>query len=139
MLSQDYENYKTQLEKWEAFLGLPKYEPERSEIESILQLKNEDLQAISSIQIAEYAFMLSQYAFFLQQKTNECKSFLDWARGNEKRLTNIEDKSKMASWVKEVKMRESRVAYLTRRVEMMVQCLSNLGRVRYQEKNNESN
>lgn len=129
-LNNDHQQYQERLAKWENFLGLPKFEPERSEIETILIMTREELRQCSSLELAEYGFMLAQYAMFLQQKANECQAFLKWADHEMGRLL-AEDKTKLVVWTRNVTTRNIRISYLARRIEIIVQALANLGRARY--------
>ncbi|KKM13342.1 hypothetical protein LCGC14_1717200 [marine sediment metagenome] len=134
-LQQDFEAYKEKLDQWINFLGLPKVEPERSKVEEILELPFAILQTLSYIELAEFAVMLSQYALFLQKKSNEAQAFLDWAKASTNRFMS-EDKAKLIVWVRNINTRLTMVAYLARRVETMVNSLSNLSRMKYNTERN---
>lgn len=127
-LKHSYQKYKDSMAEWIKFLGLPKTEPERSEVENILILSQEELRILPQRRIFEYAFMLSQYALFLQQKTNECQSFLGWSQNNIGQFVG-EDRSKLQMWTKNIKLRLTQILYLSKKIETMIQCLSNLGRI----------
>ncbi len=125
-LSNRFNNYNKNLKQWINFLGLPEFEPKRSEIESVLVLEKDEIQKLSSIQIFEYAFMLSQYSLFLQQKSNECQAFLNWAC-EEENLSEA-DRTTLRTWVKNIRVRLDRIFYLSKKIDTMIQCLSNIGR-----------
>lgn len=135
VLDNDYQQYQKEISGWEQFLGLPKFEPERSEIEEILIMTKENLRQRSSVELAEYSFMLAQYALFLQQKANECQAFLKWASNSIKRLL-AEDRVKLTQQTRSVEIRNIRISYLARRIETMMQALNNLTRARYNEERN---
>ena len=134
-LQQDFKAYQEKLNQWISFLGLPKVEPERSKVEEILELPFAILQTLSYIELAEFAVMLSQYALFLQKKSNESQAFLDWAKASTNRFMS-EDKAKLIVWVRNINTRLTMVAYLARRVETMVNSLSNLSRMKYNTERN---
>ncbi len=129
-LESKYEKYKDKLDQWIKFLGLPQAEPERSKIEEILELNNEDLKNSPPIELAEFAVMLSQYSFFLQKKYNECQSFLNWSKTCVSNLI-AEDKPRLFQQTKEIEMRITMISFLTRRMDMMIQSLNNLSRMKY--------
>ena len=110
------------------------YQKERSKVEEILEIPFAILQTLSYIELAEYAVILSQYALFLQKKSNESQAFLDWAKASTNRFMS-EDKAKLIVWVRNINTRFTMVSYLARRVETMVQSLSGLSRMRYNEIN----
>ena len=127
--------YKDQLNRWIKALGLPQYQPSNTEIEIILGFTRESLQERSSVQLSEDAFVLAQYAMFLQQKTNECKAFIKWSDQVINRLSG-DDRSKLNKWVRQAELRTERIAYLTRRIELVGQSIGNLVRTRYNEGSN---
>ena len=134
-LQQDFKAYQEKLDQWVNFLGLPAAEPERSKVEEVLELPFAILQTLSYIELAEFAVMLSQYALFLQKKSNESQAFLDWAKASTNRFMS-EDKAKLIVWVRNINTRLTMVAYLARRVETVVNSLSNLSRMKYNTERN---
>ena len=134
-LQQDFEAYRGKLEQWINFLGLPEAEPERSKVEEILELPFATLKILSYVELAEFSVVLSQYALFLQKKSNESQAFLDWAKVSTNRFMN-EDKAKLIVWVRNINTRLTMVAYLARRIETMVNSLSNLSRMKYNTERN---
>lgn len=132
-LDQEFAAYKEQMEGWIGVLGLPMYQPPESEIEPILRLTREQLREKSSIALSECGVMLSQYAFFLQQKANECQTFLSWGKQVGNRISN-EDKPRLVQWTRKVELRSSRIAYLTRRIEAISLAIANLAKTRYFER-----
>lgn len=135
----EHKKYNESLKRWENFLGLPTTEPERTEIDFILNIKRSEITSVPTQQLSEYTFMLMQYAFFLQQKSNECKAFLDWTQYVMGRLRG-DSVAKATNVKRQVEMRFTRIGYLARRIEMMAQAINNICRTRYNEgKNHESN
>ncbi|KKN98957.1 hypothetical protein LCGC14_0142020 [marine sediment metagenome] len=124
--------YRNELDRWIESLGLPYYQPSNTEVEDILGFTRESLRERSSTELSEDAVILSQYALFLQQKTNECKTFLRWSGQVVNRLFG-DDKPKLNEWVRLAELRVERIAYLTRRIEMIGQSISGLVRARYNE------
>ncbi len=129
-LSEQQKAYREKIEKWERFLGIPRTEPERTEIDFILNVRKEEIKNIDSVQLSEYSLMLYQYAFFLQQKSNECETFLKFS-ASISRVIEGDDIAKLASMTREIDMRLSRIMYLARRIEMVAQGLTNINRARY--------
>lgn len=132
-LEDHRKQYEDQICKWESFLGIPKTEPQRTEIDFILNLRKDEIKNIDSIQLSEYSLMLCQYAFFLQKKSNECETFLKWANNIINKI-NGDSVYKLTNMIKEIEIRLSRVAYLARRIEMVAQALTNISRARYNER-----
>jgi len=127
--------YKDQLNEWIKTLGLPQYQPENSEIETILSFTREMLREQSSVDLSEDAVLLAQYALFLQQKHNECQTFLKWSNQVANRLLG-DDRPLLSQWVRRAELRVERIAYLARRIELIGQSISNLVRARYNEGSN---
>lgn len=134
-LTEEFAAYKDQLEKWINALGLPQIQQSNDEIETIIGFSRESLRERSSIQLSEDSIMLAQYGLFLQQKSNECCTFLKWSGQVKNRLFG-DDRPKINGWVRQVELRKERIAYLTRRIEIIGQSLINLVRTRYNEGNN---
>jgi len=134
-LKEEAEIYSKELDQWVKSLGLPKYQPKNSEIETILGFTRELLREQSSVDLSEDTVILAQYALFLQQKANECKTFLKWSDQVTNRLLG-EDRPKLVSWVRKAELRLERIAYLARRIELVGQSISGLVRARYNEGNN---
>lgn len=129
-LTDETKIYKDQLDQWCRVLGLPQYQPSNTEIETILGFTRESLRERSSIQLSEDAVILAQYALFLQQKANECTTFIKWSNQVINRLLG-EDRPRLTKWVRLAELRKERIAYLTRRIELIGQNISNLVRTRY--------
>ena len=134
-LKEEAEIYSQELDQWCRALGLPKYQPENSEIETILGFTRELLREQSSIDLSEDTVILAQYALFLQQKANECKTFLKWSDQVTNRILG-EDRPKLVSWVRKAELRLERISYLARRIEIVGQSISGLVRARYNEGSN---
>ncbi len=127
--------YKKELDQWIVALGLPQYQPSNTEVETILGFTRELLRERSSTQLSEDTVVLSQYALFLQQKTNEAKTFLKWSSQVVNRLFG-DDRPKLNQWVRLAELRIERIAYLARRIELIGQSISGLVRARYNEGRN---
>ncbi len=124
--------YREQLDQWIKSLGLPQYQPPNNEVEIILGFTRESLRERSSTQLSEDAMILAQYALFLQQKTNECQTFIGWSGQVMGRLFG-DDRPRINQWVRQAELRKDRIAYLARRIELVGQSLGNLVRTRYNE------
>jgi len=133
MLKEEYKLYEDDLKKWENTICLSDIEPERSEIEKIIEMTTNDIMSNDNTTLSRWAFMLARYGFFLQNKENKCKSFLQWARNSERRFID-NDKVKLCNWVKTIDLRLTRILFLTRRIDLMIQTLINICKIRQQEK-----
>lgn len=127
--------YRTQLDQWIQSLGLPQYKPENDEVETILEFTRETLRERSSVQLSEDAVILAQYALFMQQKANECQTFLKWSNQVVSRLLG-DDRPKLNQWVRQAEVRLERIQYLARRIELIGQSIGGLVRARYNEGSN---
>lgn len=134
-LKEETEIYRRELDQWINSLGLSKYQPSNTEIEEILSYTRELLREQSSVDLSEDAFLLAQYALFLQQKANECKTFLKWSDQVANRLLG-EDRSKLVLWTRQAGLRLERIAYLARRIELVGLSMSGIVRARYNEGSN---
>ncbi len=132
-LKEEAAIHKDKLDKWISALGLPQHQPDNTEVEIILGFTRESLRERSSIELSEDAVILAQYALFLQQKNNECITFVRWSNQVVKRLLG-EDRPKLNQWVKLAELRIDRIAYLTRRIELIGQSIGGLVRARYNER-----
>jgi hypothetical protein len=127
--------YKDQLDQWVKSLGLPQFQPSNTELETILEYTRESLREKSSVDLSESAIILAQYGLFLQQKSNECCTFLKWSDQVINRLLG-DDRHKLTQWVRQAELRKERISYLARRIELIGQSISGLVRARYNEGNN---
>ena len=134
-LSDETTTFKVQLDQWIKALGLPQHQPENTEVETILSFTRDTLRERSSVQLSEDAVILAQYALFLQQKANECQTFIKWAGQVMNRLMG-DDRPKLNQWVRQAELRLERIQYLARRVELVGQSISGLVRARYNEGSN---
>ncbi len=134
-LTDETAAYKKTLDDWITALGLPQYQPENTEIETILGFTRNELRERSSVELSEDAVMLAQYALFLQQKSNECQTFIRWSGQTMGRLFG-DDRPKLNRWARLAELRIDRIAYLARRIELVGQSISNLVRARYNEGSN---
>lgn len=127
--------YKDQLDQWCKTLGLPQHQSPNDEVEKILGFTRELLREQSSVDLSEDAIMLAQYSLFLQQKANECQTFLKWSGQVTNRIFG-DDRPQLNSWVRKAELRLERIAYLARRIELVGQSISGLVRARYNEGSN---
>jgi len=134
-LSDETTAFKVQLDQWIKALGLPQHQPENTEVETILGFTRDTLRERSSVQLSEDAVILAQYALFLQQKANECQTFIKWAGQVMNRLMG-DDRPKLNQWVRQAELRLERIQYLARRIELVGQSISGLVRARYNEGSN---
>jgi hypothetical protein len=131
-LTNEIALYSDELDKWCKALGLPQHQPSNDEVEKILGFTRELLREQSSVDLSEDTVILAQYALFLQQKTNECQTFLRWSKQVVNRLLG-DDRPKLNKLVKEVELRLDRIVYLARRIEVIGQSINGLVRARYNE------
>lgn len=134
-LKEESSIYRQELDQWIDSLGLPQYQPKNSEIEEILGYTRELLREQSSVDLSEDSVLLAQYALFLQQKANECSTFLKWSDQVTNRLLG-EDRPTLVLWTRKAGLRLERIAYLARRIEIIGQSISMLVRARYNEGSN---
>lgn len=129
---EQYAEYKKQIDKWENFIGLCQSEPQRTELDFILNIRMAEIKRVPTVQLNEFSFMLFQYALFLQRKSNECQSFVNWGNYVHNKIKG-DDITRLTSIMRKVETRLTNVSYLARRIEMMAQSLSNISRARYNE------
>lgn len=134
-LSEETSEYKDQLNLWIKTLGIPQIQPSNEDVEMILGFTRELLREQSSVDLSEDVVILAQYALFLQQKTNECKTFIKWSGQVSSRLFG-EDRPTLTRWVRKAELRIERIEYLSRRIELVGQGISGLVRARYNEGSN---
>jgi len=131
-LNDHFDKYEKELNLWIESLGVSVYQPNSVDIENILCFDRDTLRERSSVQLSEDSVMLSQYALFLQQKSNECVSFLRWAKYVSAKMFG-DDKTKLTAWTRQAECRNDRISYIARRIELMSQNINNLVRARYNE------
>lgn len=134
-LDEESKIYREELDQWIKTLGLPQHQPDNTEIETILGFTRELLREQSSVVLSEDAVMLAQYALFLQQKANECQTFLKWSSQVVNRLIG-DDRPTLNRWVRKAELRLERLSYVARRIELLGQSMSNLVRARFNEGSN---
>lgn len=127
--------YKEHLDKWIEALGLPQHQPTSTEVENIICSTRDELRERSSVQLSEDTVILAQYALFMQQKANECQTFIRWS-GQVKNRIMGDDRPKLNMWLRKVEIRLERIQYLARRIELVGQSMSGLVRARYNEGSN---
>jgi len=127
--------YKDQLDRWIETLGLPQHQPANNEVETILGFTRDTMRERSSVQLSEDAIILAQYALFMQQKANECQTFIKWSNQVMNRLLG-DDRPRLNQWVRQAELRLERIQYLARRIELVGQSISGLVRSRYNEGSN---
>lgn len=127
--------YKDHLDKWIEALGLPQHQPTSTEVENIICYTRDELRERSSVQLSEDTVILAQYALFMQQKANECQTFIRWS-GQVKNRIMGDDRTKLNMWLRKVEIRLERIQYLARRIELVGQSMSGLVRARYNEGSN---
>ncbi len=127
--------YKGQLDRWIETLGLPQHQPANNEVETILGFTRDAIRERSSVQLSEDSIILTQYALFMQQKANECQTFIKWSNQVMNRLLG-DDRPRLNQWVRQAELRFERIQYLARRIELVGQSISGLVRARYNEGSN---
>ncbi len=134
-LGVETKKYKDQLDQWCKSLGLPQHQPTDTEVENILCFARDELRERSSVQLSEDAVILAQYALFMQQKANECQTFIRWSGQVANRIMG-DDRPKLNRWLRKAEIRLERIQYLARRIELVGQSISGLVRARYNEGSN---
>jgi len=129
IFNSEYEKYNNDLLLWEKSLCLSFKEPDRGKIEEILDLTIEQIKEKSIMGLVEDAFVIAQYLIFLQKKSNECDGFLKWTKNVNNKLFG-DDKAKAGKLAQKVELRQSRIAYLSRRIEFFCQAIQGIIRQR---------
>ena len=129
IFNSEYEKYNNDLLLWEKSLCLSFKEPDRGKIEEILDLTIEQIKEKSIMGLVEDAFVIAQYLIFLQKKSNECDGFLKWTKNVNNKLFG-EDKAKAGKLAQKVELRQSRTAYLSKRIEFFCQAIQGIIRQR---------
>lgn len=129
VFDNEYQKYNDEFTLWEKSLCLSFREPDRSEIETILDLTIEEIRKEETMILVEYNFMISQYLIFLQKKSNEADAYLKWTKNNLSKFFG-EDKNKAIRLSQKVEIRQSRMAYLGRRIEFLAQAIQGITRQR---------
>lgn len=128
-------NFKQEMLKLENFLGLTVHEPPRSEVEKVLQLQTEEIRQLTSVELAEYSFMLSRYAFFLQHKHNEYQTFLQWC-SHIRHTAQGDEVFELKQWTQTVELRSIKLAFMSKKVDDLSRSLNNLCLARYKKGEN---
>lgn len=79
-VKQQYEEYKIILAKLDDMTIMSKV-PLNSEVDEVLGMKYSTLSKLVAEQCGEYAFLLSQYATYLQIQQNDARAKAEWAKG----------------------------------------------------------
>jgi len=131
----EYNKYNDDLIKWEKSICLSSKEPDRNKVEDILGYDISDIRKSDTMTLTEYVFIISQYLIFLQKKSNECDTFLKWIKNNISKFFG-DDKARAARLANKVELRQSRIAYLSRRIEFYCQAIQGIVRQRNVEHKN---
>lgn len=134
-LVEKRKNFEQEMSKLENFLGLVIHEPPRSEIEKVLQLQTDELRQLTSTELAEYSFMLSQYALFLQHKYNEYQTFLSWS-DHVRHAADGDEVFKLKKWTQQIQLRATKLSFMSKKVEDLSRSLNNLCLARYKKGEN---
>lgn len=129
-----YRNFNEQMEKWEGFLCLPYKEPNRNIIEYVLTIDYEQLKQHSPIELSEYSVIMAQYSFFLQNQSNKCENFINWAKQSLSYFIG-EEKTQLMKWTRVIENRHDRIKFLSKKIEVFSQCITNLSRIKKYESN----
>jgi hypothetical protein len=131
----EYKKYNDELLQWEKSICIPNKEPDRNRVEEILSYTVEQIREQETMILAEHAFTISQYLIFLQKKSNECDTYLKWIKNNNSKFFG-DDKAMAGRMANKVELRQSRIAYLSRRIEFYCQAIQNIIRQRNMEYKN---
>jgi len=121
----EFDKYQEELNAWVKSLGVVVYQPNNDQLEQIITMTREELGGKTPVQLSEDAFVLSQYAYFLQNKQNECNAFLRWAKQVQNKLLG-DNKPKLHNWVRKIELRLDRISFLCRRIEIMSQSINTI-------------
>jgi len=124
-LDSEYKKYSEQLGEWEKSIGLNFKEVNREKVEELLSLEIKDVRLKETMELNEDVFVISQYLMFLQKKSNECDSYLKWLRYSSSRFFG-EEKSRSIVLGQKAELRQSKIAYMTRRVEYYCQAIQGI-------------
>lgn len=118
------------LDRWEEELGFPPCGDtcpvDTADVDLILAMDRRRLSELSGRQAAEYAFVLSQFGFYVQRRVNRCHAFIRWANYN-RRSASGNDAARLDRLKQDAEIKITRIEYLTKRLEFMSQCLHRIG------------
>lgn len=127
-----WEAAKKVLDEWEKSIGMYPVSVDMDCIQTIMNMTHADVQCMSALDAANYAFVLSGFATHLQSQSNRVDSFLAWANANKDRFSGLE-KTRIYSMYESAFARTKRIAYMAKRVEFMAQMLVNLQRAKKEQ------
>lgn len=129
-LTAGVEQLRAALDRWENELGLPicsKTCPvDTNDIDMILAMDRRRLSELSGREAAEYAFVLSQFGFYVQRRVNRCHAFIRWAGFNRQSIGE-DDVARLEKMRQSAEIKITQIEYLTRRLEFAAQCLQRIG------------
>lgn len=125
MLHSLYKDFENESKNFQSIFHIE--EKNRSVVDEIINLEYNVLMSLDATTLLSYGFVLSQYALFLQHKFNECQAFLSWSdRMSSKIIDN--DRLTLNKWVRSANLRMTRLSYLTKRIETVIQCLRDMAK-----------
>lgn len=137
-LEQANDVFQNEMQKWQEYLGIPDMSAQ-SIVEDILQMSLPQFRERNNIELAEFAVMLSQHSMFLQKEENKCKAFMKWSEQISRIITDQADKTRLNKWVKNISMRQQTISFMSRKVDLLSESISNLAKARsFQRRQDES-
>lgn len=128
-LAKQLEQFKQDIESWEGKIGLKENRLDPDEMDTLLNMSRANLETRGAELLFNDAIVLSQFAFVLQHKENQCQAFQRWARANRGRFSQAESRQ-VDDLVSQAEIKATRIAYLARRLEFVAQCINNAARAR---------
>ena len=129
-MSQRMKRSRAALERWEEELGFPSCGDtcpvDTADVDMVLAMDRRRLSELSGRQAAEYAFVLAQFAFYVQRRANRCHAFIRWANYNRRAMSG-NDAVRLERLKQDAEIKITRIEYLTKRLEFMSQCLHRIG------------
>jgi hypothetical protein len=118
---------------WDQSIGLPPVQTDTVTVDHVLNLSVQAVRELDMDAAYAYAFTLAQFAFQLQRRTNQCQSFLTWARFNKSKIVADGLGPRLTQLVEQATIHIERISYLARRVEFMADILTKIHRTKRTE------
>jgi len=121
--------YISEMEEYTKSIGVNYKNIDWSKVDDIVSISVQDIKNKTKEEIAEYGLILSQYIYFLQNKYNECDSFIKWYNYNKRKFFD-NDIDKANDFYKRAELRMTRIIFLTRKLENVYNAINNIAKFR---------
>jgi len=126
MIDKEYKKYKTNLDQWVKSLSITIVNTENEEIKEVLSMTYNELSILDIDTLNRYLFNIYRHLVYIQDKTNECKTFINWCNQIRNKIHDYTDSEKLNRWKNIAQNRITRIEYICRRIEMMCKPIENL-------------